>query len=174
MRDGMAYVNTRVDALDASFFSSLSLPTALARTIICFDTSRLPPIMPYTTPTTRARCVFMTNHGYSTYNIARSLAHLGKTIHPTTVSGIYKRCKKGHSFYHNSPKSGCPLLISPRSRRRAAYQIRSGRASTASEVKQQLFPDFSRQTVSRALKKEGLKAYKRRKKFTLKKEHAVA
>lgn len=165
----------RVDAFDASpSFCVYLLITRKLHNIASFY-SRLTLTMPYTTPTTRARCVLMVEHGYSTREIARSLARLGKTIHPTTVGRIYdKVAKKRHSLYYNSPKCGRHPLISPRSRRRAAYEIRSGRASTASQVKRQLFPDISRQTVSRALRMEGLKAYKKRKKFALTKEHAVA
>ena len=112
---------------------------------------------PDISPTTRGR-VYQCILDKKTYrNIAAQF-----NISLGEISSLKKRFeKRGH--LRTAPRSGRPHVLTDRSERHVASLMRRGKASNASALKRNYYPDISVWTIRRALNKAGLRAYRPRK-----------
>ena len=112
---------------------------------------------PDISPTTRGR-VYQCILDKKTYrNIAAQF-----NISLGEISSLKKRFeKRGH--LRTAPRSGRPHVLTDRSERHVASLMRRGKASNASALKRNYYPDISVWTIRCALNKAGLRAYRPRK-----------
>lgn len=83
--------------------------------------------------------------------------------HKATTNCIVKEYDECGTHYPLKGRAGRLHKLTDQDGHRAARAIKSGKADTAVDVHQQLFPDVSAQTVRRSLKANGLRAYAKRK-----------
>lgn len=110
------------------------------------------------TPTKRARIYTLKKQHVSNEKIT---ALFGP--HKATINRIVKEYDERGTHYPLKGRAGRPHKLTDRDGHRAARAIKSGKADTAVDVQQQLFPHVSAQTVRRSLKANGLRAYAKRK-----------
>ena len=112
---------------------------------------------------------FLLERGFCGRKVAKKVG-----ISHTSVNNIRKR----HAPELNVTTGGCPEKLTPRDRRTLARIVTSGRADTATEASSILHNELKlsvdAQTCRRALRKEGLRSYVKRRKPGLTKRHIRA
>lgn len=85
-----------------------------------------------------------------------------ENVNPSTVSKINNRYGDKHNFDEKKPRSGRPRKLSDRDVRRALYLLSTRQAKNATDLQRAEFPHVTVDTVRKALRRTGLKAYARR------------
>ncbi len=115
--------------------------------------------MPYTSPRKRARILLLRKTAASLRSIANDTG-----VPKSTVEDIVKKHFKTDECYLVKAKSGRPRIFGPADSRLAARELLTLKCRDATEVQRTTFPHVSPHTVRRALKAQGLNAYRPRKK----------